>query len=103
MVYQSLLPTTPPPKNAEGDQRSVHFLPFPEMRKEYFDPVIERQVQRMRAVIELGRAIRDKKTLKIKVSEGRFGDTCLQSLSADNQPIRCPSRSSSSSTLRRNT
>lgn len=38
------------------------------MRKEYFDPVIERQVQRLKAVIDLGRVIRDRKTLKVKVS-----------------------------------
>jgi isoleucyl-tRNA synthetase len=37
------------------------------MRSEYFDPVIERQVQRLKAVIELGRIIRDRKTLPIKV------------------------------------
>lgn len=66
MVYQSLLPTSPAPKNGE-DVRSVHFLSFPPMRSEYFDPVIERQVQRLKAVIELGRIIRDRKTLPIKV------------------------------------
>ena len=38
------------------------------MRSEYFDPVIERQVKRMRAVIELGRNIREKNNLKVKVS-----------------------------------
>jgi isoleucyl-tRNA synthetase len=67
MVYQSLRATTSDPKNGE-DVRSVHFLPFPTVRKEYFDPVIERQVKRMRAVIEMGRVIRDRKTLRTKVS-----------------------------------
>lgn len=75
-MYQALLATTPAAKTAEGetapDTRSVHFLPFPTMRKEYFDPVIERQVRRMRAVIDLGRSIRDKKNLRVKV-----GDICL--------------------------
>lgn len=77
MVYQSLLPTTPPAKSTDADARSVHFLSFPTMRKEYFDPVIERQVKRMRAVIELGRQLRDKKTLKIKASVALVQDgTC---------------------------
>lgn len=66
MVYQSLRASSPAPKEGE-DVRSVHFLPFPAMRKEYYDPVIERQVKRMRAVIELGRVIRDRKTLRTKV------------------------------------
>lgn len=50
------------------DLRSIHFLPFPTARKEYLDPVIERQVQRMQSIIILGRALRDKHTLPIKVS-----------------------------------
>ncbi|KAL7421669.1 isoleucine--tRNA ligase [Cryptotrichosporon argae] len=66
MVYQSLRKTTPALKD-DQDVRSVHFLLFPKVRQEYFDPVIERQVQRLKAVIELGRIIRDRKTLKIKM------------------------------------
>jgi isoleucyl-tRNA synthetase len=66
IVYQSLRASSPPPKEGE-DVRSVHFLQFPTVRSEYFDPVIERQVQRLKAVIELGRIIRDRKTLPIKV------------------------------------
>lgn len=49
------------------DLRSVHFLPFPTPRKEYYDPVVERQVGRMQAVIVLVRAVRDKNTLPVKV------------------------------------
>ncbi|KAL1413503.1 isoleucine--tRNA ligase [Vanrija albida] len=66
IVYQSLRATTPEPKDG-SDVRSVHFLQFPQAREEYFDTVIERQVQRLKAVIELGRAIRDKRTLKVKM------------------------------------
>jgi len=66
MVYQSLRATTPAPKDG-SDVRSVHFLLFPKVREEYFDTVIERQVQRLKAVIELGRVIRDKRTLKVKM------------------------------------
>ncbi|WVR07005.1 isoleucine-tRNA ligase [Kwoniella sp. DSM 27419] len=65
-VYQSLRATSPTPKDGQ-DVRSIHFLPFPTMRSEYFDPVIERQVSRMRAVIDLGRLIRERKTLKVKI------------------------------------
>lgn len=66
-VYQALRPTSPAPEDPAQDVRSVHFLPFPKIRAEYFDPTIERQVQRMRAVIDLGRLIRDRKTLKVKM------------------------------------
>ncbi|WVF71438.1 isoleucine-tRNA ligase [Kwoniella sp. CBS 6097] len=66
-VYQALRPTSPAPKDPKQDVRSIHFLPFPSVRAEYFDPIIERQVQRMRAVIDLGRVIRDKKMLKVKI------------------------------------
>jgi isoleucyl-tRNA synthetase len=66
MVYQSLRATTPAPKDGT-DVRSVHFLLFPKVREEYFDPIIERQVQRLKAVIDLGRAVRDKRTLKVKM------------------------------------
>ncbi|KAJ3008171.1 isoleucine--tRNA ligase [Thoreauomyces humboldtii] len=48
------------------DTRSVHFLAFPEAKKEYFDVDIERSVGRMQGVIELGRYIRDQKTLPLK-------------------------------------
>ncbi|EIW70713.1 isoleucine-tRNA ligase [Tremella mesenterica] len=65
-VYQALLHSSPPSADATADVRSVHFLPFPSMREEYFDPIIERQVQRLKAVIELGRNIRDRRTLKTK-------------------------------------
>ncbi|OCF60579.1 isoleucine-tRNA ligase [Kwoniella mangroviensis CBS 10435] len=66
-VYQALRPTSPAPKDTNQDVRSIHFLPFPSVRQEYFDLVIERQVKRMRAVIDLGRLIRDRKTLKVKI------------------------------------
>jgi isoleucyl-tRNA synthetase len=49
------------------DDRSVHFVPFPTVRQEYFDPVVERQVGRMQNVINLGRVIRERNTLPLKV------------------------------------
>jgi len=50
-----------------GDTRSVHFLLFPEVKQEYFDPVIERQVRRMQTIIELTRNIRERHNLSLKV------------------------------------
>lgn len=49
------------------DARSVHFLSFPEVKEEYFNAEIERQVQRMKAVIELTRNIRERHNLSLKV------------------------------------
>ena len=66
-VYQSLRATSPAPKDPNQDVRSVHFLPFPSVHTEYLDPVIERQVRRLKAVIDLGRSIRDKHMLKVKM------------------------------------
>ncbi|KAF2812382.1 uncharacterized protein BDZ99DRAFT_413057 [Mytilinidion resinicola] len=64
-IYLRLLPHIPKSLHAE-DVRSVHFLPFPEVRSELFDPVIERQVSRMQAVIDLGRICRDRRTIGLK-------------------------------------
>lgn len=57
------------------DSRSVHFLGFPEIKEEYFDIVIERQVKRMQSVIELTRNIREKHNLSLKV--------CVEHLNCD--------------------
>jgi isoleucyl-tRNA synthetase len=45
----------------------VHFLLFPDVKEEYFDPTIERQVKRMQTVIELTRNIRERNNLSLKV------------------------------------
>jgi isoleucyl-tRNA synthetase len=45
----------------------VHFLSFPEVKEEYFDSEIERQVKRMQTVIELTRNIREKNNCSLKV------------------------------------
>ncbi|CAJ0923438.1 19145_t:CDS:10 [Entrophospora sp. SA101] len=55
-MYQNLkifLPET----DLNNDNRSIHFLTFPEVRNEYFDSEIERSMSRMQTVIELGRII----------------------------------------------
>lgn len=64
-IYQRLLPFIPKNLQAE-DARSVHFLPFPEVRKELFDPQVERRVERMQKVIDLGRVSRERRTVGLK-------------------------------------
>ncbi|KAJ1916022.1 isoleucine--tRNA ligase [Mycoemilia scoparia] len=51
----------------EGDSRSIHFIPYPDEREEYFDEDIERAVARMQTVINLGRYVREKNTLSLKM------------------------------------
>lgn len=64
-IYQRLLPHIPESLRAE-DPRSVHFLSFPEVREELFDKVVERQLGRMKRVIELGRVSRERRTIGLK-------------------------------------
>jgi len=64
-IYQRLLPHIP--KSLQGeDARSVHFLPFPEVREELFNEGVERQVDRMQRVIELGRVSRERRAIGLK-------------------------------------
>ncbi|KAJ1962748.1 isoleucine--tRNA ligase [Dipsacomyces acuminosporus] len=65
-MYQSLKEFLPANYFGEEDSRSLHFVPFPEVREEYFDPVIERAMSRMQAVIELGRTVREKNNISLK-------------------------------------
>jgi isoleucyl-tRNA synthetase len=64
-LYQTLRPFIPE-GTLPGDSRSIHFIRFPEVKLEYFDSVIERQVRRMQAVIELTRNLREKNNLSLK-------------------------------------
>lgn len=64
-VYLRLLPHIPESLRGE-DSRSVHFLPFPEVREELFDEVVERRVGRMQKVIELGRLSRERRAIGVK-------------------------------------
>jgi hypothetical protein len=45
---------------------------FPDVKEEYFDAVIERQVKRMQTVIELTRNIRERHNLSLKVRSDSF-------------------------------
>jgi len=64
-IYLKLLPHIP--KELQGeDPRSVHFLPFPAVRKELFNPEVERRVGRMQRVIELARVARERRAIGLK-------------------------------------
>ncbi|KAI8326453.1 isoleucyl-tRNA synthetase [Martensiomyces pterosporus] len=65
-MYQTLKEFLPAGFFGEGDSRSLHFVPFPEVRAEYFDTAIERAMSRMQAVIELGRAVRERNNISLK-------------------------------------
>lgn len=64
-IYLRLLPHIPNELRGE-DSRSVHFLPFPDVREELFDAEIERRVGRMQRVIELARVSRERRTVGLK-------------------------------------
>lgn len=64
-IYSKLLPHIP--KDLQGeDPRSVHFLPYPDVRLELFDSEVERRVARMQKVIELARVSRERRTIGLK-------------------------------------
>lgn len=52
--------------------QSVHFLSIPEVDEKLIDTLIERKVSVMQKVIELGRVIRDRKTLPLKYPLARI-------------------------------
>jgi len=64
-IYLRLLPHIPEALRGE-DSRSVHFLPFPDVREELFDAEIERRVGRMQRVIELARVSRERRAVGLK-------------------------------------
>ncbi|CCO29769.1 isoleucyl-tRNA synthetase [Rhizoctonia solani AG-1 IB] len=65
-IYQGLRGFIPKSADIEDD-RSIHFVPFPDVKEEYFDSVIERQVKRMQSVIELTRTLRERHSRALKV------------------------------------
>lgn len=64
-IYQKLLQHIPQELRGE-DFRSVHFLPFPEVKQELFDAEVERRVSRMQKVIELARVSRERRGIGLK-------------------------------------
>lgn len=48
------------------DNRSIHFLMLPQVQKSLLNPTVERKVSYMQTAIEMGRLMRDRRTLPIK-------------------------------------
>ena len=64
MMYQQLRKKVP--SFGDADKKSVHYLLLPAPRKDLIDVDIERAVARMQSVVDLGRVLRDRKTMPIK-------------------------------------
>ncbi|XP_078104974.1 isoleucine--tRNA ligase, cytoplasmic [Sander vitreus] len=66
MMYQNLCHLIDPASVEEKDSSSIHYLMLPQVRERVIDKRIESAVSQMQSVIELGRVIRDRKTLPVK-------------------------------------
>uniref|UniRef100_A0A7N5K5K6 Isoleucine--tRNA ligase, cytoplasmic n=1 Tax=Ailuropoda melanoleuca TaxID=9646 RepID=A0A7N5K5K6_AILME len=66
LMYQNLKLLIDPVSVQDKDTHSIHYLMLPHVREELIDKNTERAVSRMQSVIELGRVIRDRKTIPIK-------------------------------------
>ena len=64
MMYQQLKKKVP--SFSGPDFKSVHYLLLPAARKDLIHVDIERAVSRMQTVVDLGRVLRDRKTMPIK-------------------------------------
>ncbi|TRY85093.1 hypothetical protein DNTS_023042 [Danionella cerebrum] len=65
LMYQNLRHLLEP-SSLEQESQSIHYLMLPHVREALIDQRIENAVSQMQSVIELGRVIRDRKTLPIK-------------------------------------
>ena len=54
------------PSFSNAESKSVHYLMLPTARKDLIHEDIERAVARMQSVVDLGRVLRDRKTMPIK-------------------------------------
>uniref|UniRef100_F7HK61 Isoleucine--tRNA ligase, cytoplasmic n=1 Tax=Callithrix jacchus TaxID=9483 RepID=F7HK61_CALJA len=66
LMYQNLKVLIDPVSVQDKDTLSIHYLMLPRVREELIDKKIESAISRMQSVIELGRVIRDRKTIPIK-------------------------------------
>ncbi|XP_036043283.1 isoleucine--tRNA ligase, cytoplasmic isoform X2 [Onychomys torridus] len=66
LMYQNLKMLIDPVSVRDKDTLSIHYLMLPRVREELIDKKTENAVSRMQSVIELGRVIRDRKTVPIK-------------------------------------
>ncbi|XP_032893153.1 isoleucine--tRNA ligase, cytoplasmic [Amblyraja radiata] len=66
LMYQNLRHLIDPSSVENKDTSSIHYLMLPQVRESIIDRRIETAVAQMQSVIELGRVIRDRKTLPVK-------------------------------------
>nr|XP_056709456.1 isoleucine--tRNA ligase, cytoplasmic [Euleptes europaea] len=66
LMYQNLKTLIDPASVQEKNTDSIHYLMLPQVRENLIDKSIESAVSRMQSVIELGRVIRDRKTIPVK-------------------------------------
>ncbi|XP_043933338.1 isoleucine--tRNA ligase, cytoplasmic isoform X1 [Protopterus annectens] len=66
IMYQNLRHLIDPQSIQDKDTGSIHYLMLPSVRESLIDKQIERAVSQMQSVIELGRVIRDRKTIPVK-------------------------------------
>ncbi|XP_011852262.1 PREDICTED: isoleucine--tRNA ligase, cytoplasmic [Mandrillus leucophaeus] len=66
LMYQNLKVLIDPVSVQDKDTLSIHYLMLPRVREELIDRKTESAMSQMQSVIELGRVIRDRKTIPIK-------------------------------------
>ncbi|KAJ6668399.1 hypothetical protein lerEdw1_015776 [Lerista edwardsae] len=66
LMYQNLKTLIDPACVQEKNTDSIHYLMLPQVREDLIDNNIESAISRMQSVIELGRVIRDRKTIPVK-------------------------------------
>ncbi|XP_061213867.1 isoleucine--tRNA ligase, cytoplasmic isoform X6 [Neopsephotus bourkii] len=66
LMYQNLKTLIDPASVQEKNTESIHYLMLPQVREDLIDKRIESAVSCLQSVIELGRVIRDRKTIPVK-------------------------------------
>ncbi|XP_035748117.1 isoleucine--tRNA ligase, cytoplasmic, partial [Egretta garzetta] len=66
LMYQNLKTLIDPASVQEKNTESIHYLMLPQVREDLIDNKIESAVSCLQSVIELGRVIRDRKTIPVK-------------------------------------
>ncbi|KAM6325245.1 isoleucine--tRNA ligase, cytoplasmic isoform 1-T2 [Podargus strigoides] len=66
LMYQNLKTLIDPASIQEKNTESIHYLMLPQVREDLIDKKIESAVSCLQSVIELGRVIRDRKTIPVK-------------------------------------
>ncbi|XP_005531879.1 PREDICTED: isoleucine--tRNA ligase, cytoplasmic isoform X2 [Pseudopodoces humilis] len=66
LMYQNLKTLIDPASVQEKNIESIHYLMLPQVREDLIDKKIESAVSCLQSVIELGRVIRDRKTIPVK-------------------------------------